>query len=154
MIKTTANRRGRDRYAWIVGPERARQTQLSLRKEVVTEDRVGRVRLVAGADVGFAQNALTLKAAVVVLRFPELELLERATARCHTRFRYTPGLLAFREAPVVLEALRRLEQPPDLLLYDGHGLAAPAPLWNRMPPRGVDWAADHWRRENAARRCP
>jgi deoxyribonuclease V len=40
-------------------------------------------------------------------------------------FPYVPGLLSFREGPAVLDALDKLKSPPDLLIFDGHGLAHP-----------------------------
>lgn len=83
------------------------------------------VRRVAGVDVGFEQNGALARAAVAVLRYPELELVEAAIARQPVRFPYIPGLLSFRELPVVLEALKQLAQAPDLLLCDGQGIAHP-----------------------------
>jgi deoxyribonuclease V len=65
------------------------------------------------------------RSAVVLLSFPELEPFEAATAERPATFPYVPGLLAFREGPVVLEALRRLTERPDLLVFDAQGLAHP-----------------------------
>ena len=62
---------------------------------------------------------------MAVLRYPELDVLETATARCPTTFPYVPGLLSFRELPAVLAALEQLREPPDLLLCDGQGIAHP-----------------------------
>ena len=83
------------------------------------------VQRVAGLDVGFEQDGKITRAAVVVLSFPDLILVERALVRQPTRFPYVPGLLSFREAPALLEALSQLSQAPDLLLCDGQGLAHP-----------------------------
>jgi deoxyribonuclease V len=60
-----------------------------------------------------------------VLSFPGLELCDHAAARQPAQFPYLPGLLSFREAPAVLEAIGRLRRPPDLLICDGHGWAHP-----------------------------
>jgi deoxyribonuclease V len=68
------------------------------------------------------------RAAVAVLRYPELDVLETAIARRPTTFPYVPGLLSFRELPAVLEALEQLREPPDLLLCDGQGIAHPRRL--------------------------
>ena len=67
-------------------------------------------------------------AAVAVLSFPELKLLETSFARRRTDFPYIPGFLSFREAPAMLEALGRLAVHPDLLVVDGQGRAHPRRL--------------------------
>ncbi|HWR88565.1 MAG TPA: deoxyribonuclease V, partial [Acidiferrobacterales bacterium] len=86
---------------------------------------LGEVRHVGGIDVGFENHGATARAAVAVLKYPELALVDQAIVRVPTCFPYVPGLLSFREAPAVLEALRLLRIAPDLLLYDGQGIAHP-----------------------------
>jgi deoxyribonuclease V len=103
----------------------ARAVQEALRQRVVCKDRLRAVRFVAGADVGFEDSGKTTRAAVVVLSFPQLELVEKSIVRRKTRFPYIPGYLSFREAPAVLAALGKLRQKPDLLLCDGQGIAHP-----------------------------
>lgn len=80
------------------------------------------VRLVAGVDVSYADRA---RGAVVVLRYPEMEVVEQATAVRDDAFPYVPGLLSFREVPVALDALARLRVAPDVLICDGQGYAHP-----------------------------
>lgn len=80
------------------------------------------VRLVAGVDVSYADRA---RGAVVVLRYPEMEVVEQATAVRDDTFPYVPGLLSFREVPVALDALARLRVTPDVLICDGQGYAHP-----------------------------
>ena len=67
-------------------------------------------------------------AAVTVLRLPDLELVEVATAGRPVDFPYVPGLLSFREVPVVLAAAEKLKADPDVLLVDGQGYAHPRRL--------------------------
>ena len=113
------------RHRWDLAPDEARAVQTRLRDLVQLEDDFGDVRLVGGTDVGFEDNGAITRAAVVVLRFPELTLVEHAISRRPTAFPYVPGLLSFREAPAILEALDRLAERPDLLLCDGAGYAHP-----------------------------
>ena len=112
-------------HPWDVTPAQARAIQVDGRGRVIAEDRLGDVRRVAGIDLGFEQGGAISRAAVAVLDFPELRLVESAVARLPTRFPYVPGLLSFRETPAVLEALGRLSERPDLLLCDGQGYAHP-----------------------------
>ena len=112
-------------HRWDLSPAAAIALQEKLRGRVVGVDRLGPVRRMAGVDVGFERNGSVTRAAVAVLDFPGLELVDWAIARMPTRFPYIPGLLSFRETPAVLRALGRLKVRPDLLLCDGQGLAHP-----------------------------
>ena len=114
-----------DRHAWDVTPAEGIAIQQRLRSCVITEDRLDPVNLVAGVDVGFEQANTVTRAAVAVLRFPDLQLIAQAIARRPTTFPYVPGLLSFREIPAVLDALEHLTLRPDLLLCDGQGIAHP-----------------------------
>ena len=96
----------------------ARAIQETLRSRVLCQDRFGEINFVAGADVGFEDSGNTTRAAVVILRFPQLELVDQAIIRQPTRFPYVPGYLSFREAPAVIEAMNNLHQYPDLLTRD------------------------------------
>ncbi len=99
--------------------------QEQLRDQVVHRNELFEVRRVAGLDVGFPNGGLETRAGVAVLSFPDLRLLDRSLARRQTVFPYVPGLLSFREAPALLDALADLSEPPDLLLCDGQGYAHP-----------------------------
>jgi deoxyribonuclease V len=112
-------------HPWNVTPAEAIAIQKRLRQALITVDTLGKVRLVAGIDVGFEEGNSVTRAAVVVLTFPGLEPVEEVLARAPTQFPYIPGLLSFREGPAVLDALGQLESTPDLLLFDGQGLAHP-----------------------------
>ncbi|MDP2155424.1 MAG: deoxyribonuclease V [Sulfuricella sp.] len=113
------------RHPWDITPAEAIAIQQQLRGEVVREDQLGTVRHVAGVDVGFEEGGRITRAAVAVLDFPSLELVDHAIFRTPTRFPYVPGLLSFREVPAVIGALEKLTVIPDLLLCDGQGIAHP-----------------------------
>lgn len=96
-----------------------------MRERVVAQDRTAEVEVVAGVDAHFDRSRKLARAAVVTLSWPDLETLEEAAAEGPLTFPYVPGLLSFREAPPVLDALEKLERTPDLLVCDAHGVAHP-----------------------------
>lgn len=110
---------------WPQTPAQAIALQRALASQVQRVDAVGTVRRVAGVDVGFPGGGQIARAAVAVLSLPDLQPVEQALAELPVAFPYIPGLLSFRELPVVLAALARLAELPDLLLVDGQGLAHP-----------------------------
>ncbi len=114
-----------DDTGWPVTAPAAVAMQQALREQVVRHDAPGAVRFVAGLDVGFEHANSVARAAVAVLSFPDLRMADQAVARRPVRFPYIPGLLSFREVPVLFDALAKLGQVPDLLLCDGQGLAHP-----------------------------
>lgn len=113
----------RDLHSWDLSPSEAIALQKELSAKVVLEDRLGKVRRVAGLDVGFEDDGAVTRAAVAVLSYPGLEPLEEAVAERPTEWPYIPGLLSFREVPALLDALEKLQTQPDLLLCDSQGIA-------------------------------
>ena len=103
----------------------AKQIQERLRSSTIVQDRLTQVRYVAGVDVGFKDNFKITQAAIAVLSFPELKLVDQAIAQIPTTFPYIPGFLSFREIPAILPAFEQLKIIPDLLLCDGQGYAHP-----------------------------
>src|SRR5208337_813103 len=110
---------------WDLTPREAIRLQESLRERVELQDRFGEIRFVAGADMAFDPETKVAFAGVIVYRFPGFEEVERRMARRQLRFPYVPGLLSFRESPVLLAAFARLRTEPDVILVDGHGMAHP-----------------------------
>jgi len=111
-------------HSWNVSPPEAIKIQQDLRKKVSFKFPGKEIRLVAGVDVGFP-NPETAQAAVVVLNFPSLSLVDQALAKVPVEFPYIPGLLAFREGPAVLKAFSQLKTEPDLIIFDAQGWAHP-----------------------------
>jgi len=103
----------------------ARAFQEKWRRCIISEDMTGDVRRVAGVDVAYDPQDKIARAGAVVLSFPELKVLDTATACLKITFPYITGYLSFREAPAALAALQKLSLKPDLLLCDGQGLAHP-----------------------------
>ena len=110
---------------WSLAPREAMRLQEKLCGLVSLEDNFAPIRYVAGADLAFDPVTDLAFAGVLVYRFPEMDEVERRCARRILRFPYVPGLLSFRESPVLLAAFARLQTEPDLILIDGHGRAHP-----------------------------
>ncbi len=110
-------------HPWDLSPQDAVALQQQLARHVERCDRLDSVTLVAGVDVSVRGNRS--RAAVVVMRLPELTVVEQSVAERPVTFPYVPGLLSFREAPVILDALARLANTPQVLLVDGQGIAHP-----------------------------
>lgn len=107
-----------------------RAEQIELASSVIRHDCLERdpPQLIAGADVGFEQEGEVTRAAIVLLRYPSLELVEYKVARIATMLPYIPGFLSFREYPALLAAWEKLSQKPDLVFVDGHGISHPRRL--------------------------
>jgi deoxyribonuclease V len=116
-------------HPWDVPPAEAMAIQRDLQVRVVSQFTLDEIHTVAGVDVsvqrGKSGQDEMARAAVVVLSYPELEPLEQEVAEVPISFPYVPGFLAFREGPAVLAALAKLSVEPDLLIFDGQGLAHP-----------------------------
>lgn len=115
------------RHDWTLTPNAAVQLQRDLAAEVVHQPiALEAVRFVAGVDVS-VKDGLS-QAAVVVLTYPDLQVVETVTASQPTPFPYIPGLLSFREGPVLETAFRKLQTIPDVFLFDGMGIMHPRRL--------------------------
>ncbi len=115
-------------HSWDVSPSEAISIQKELAKKTILVDDFTRCEFVAGVDVGFEKSTNTGKAAISVLRLSNLKVMETAVGKSHLTFPYVPGLLSFREIPVILKALNKLQITPDILLCDGQGIAHPRRL--------------------------
>ncbi len=113
------------RTRWNLTPREAMRLQEKLRECVERDNRFQTIRYVAGADLAFDPQTNFAFAGVIVYQFPQLQEVERRMARRKLRFPYVPGLLSFRESPVLLAAFERVRTEVDLILIDGHGIAHP-----------------------------
>ena len=113
-------------HPWNVSPREAIQIQRRLALEVSATNLIPpRPRYIAGTDISGEDKDGYAVGAVVVVSYPDLEVAEVARSMVRPEFPYVPGLLSFRETPVLIAALERLYLKPDILMVDGHGLAHP-----------------------------
>lgn len=118
-----------DLHPWNLTPKEAVALQRELAGRIVLRDAVPEtVRLMAGVDVSCASSASAVFAAVVLYDLAAGVVVERTSALAAEAFPYVPGLLSFRELPVVLEAFRKVQRVPDVVLVDGQGIAHPRRL--------------------------
>lgn len=111
-------------HSWDVTPDEAIAIQQRLRHllDAAPPVALDSVHTIAGIDASYTTVG---RAAIVVLTYPDLQLVEQVTAVRESVFPYVPGLLSFREGPVVEDAMRKLTIQPDLLMFDGQGHAHP-----------------------------
>ncbi len=110
-------------HPWDVVPAEAREIQRQLCGRVLVEPLACSPEVIAGIDISIKEKRA--RAGVVLYSYPELVPLQAVTAEMSVSFPYVPGLLAFREGPVVLAALEQLTSRPDVLMFDAQGLAHP-----------------------------
>jgi deoxyribonuclease V len=112
-------------HPWNVTPAEARAIQDQLRGQVRAKNPASLKRLkhVAGIDISIRDDRAI--AAIVVLDFKSLEVVDYATNTGPVPFPYVPGLLSFRECPAIIAAAKKLRIEPDLLMVDGHGISHP-----------------------------
>ncbi|KPJ76135.1 MAG: hypothetical protein AMJ54_12845 [Deltaproteobacteria bacterium SG8_13] len=113
-------------HRWDLTPADAVRVQRCLAAKIIRRSVGGnnrKIRTVAGVDCSYHKGHV--RAAVVVLRYKDLKTLAEAVAQEPVSFPYRSGLLAFREGPAILKAISRLPLQPDLMVFDGHGIAHP-----------------------------
>ena len=110
-------------HSWEVNPREAIQLQKELKKKISLKKSFNKVKIVAGADVSYYKNNMI--AGIVILKFPQLEIIEKKSSLSPVNFPYIPGFLTFREGPSLLEALKKIKIEPDVILFDGQGIAHP-----------------------------
>jgi deoxyribonuclease V len=112
-------------HRWDIAPKQAVALQRELATQIDITSRLESFQTIAGADISYQRYSPIFYACVVVLKLPELTVVEERTAVLRTIFPYVPGLLSFREGPALLKAFGKLRRRPDLVMIDGHGFAHP-----------------------------
>jgi len=113
-------------HDWNLSYHEAVAVQDRLRSQIrLTPLPLKKIRHVAGADIAISKKLGRMTAAVVVLRFPALDLEESRTVHTALSFPYIPGLLSFREIPALIRCLEKVVTPFQVMLCDGQGIAHP-----------------------------
>ena len=112
-------------HSWNVSVEEAIQIQEALKDQIILKKPFSKVRTMGGGDVAYSKNENRLFGAIVVLSFPDMEILDMATADGKIPFPYIPNLLSFREGPILIQIFEKLRVKPDIMVYDGQGIAHP-----------------------------
>ncbi len=105
------------------------EVQRVMAQKVVLQDQFGSLNCLGGMDVSskrYDPEKMLFGACVVLSS--NLELIEHASYKHCQEFPYVPGLLAFREAPSLIQAYERLKCKPDLIMVDGQGICHPRGL--------------------------
>src|SRR5947209_1920269 len=131
-------------HEWNLEQDEAKALQRVLAKQVIREDHLDQVRHIAGVDMAINEGSGMARAAVVLLSYPTLEVVEQHVYEEPLRMPYIPGLLSFRETPCILGAFALLKQQPELVMVDGQGIAHPRRLgiashlglWLELPTIG------------------
>jgi deoxyribonuclease V len=142
-------------HSWDVSEAEAPALQKELAGKVDTHTPLAGYELVAGADVSYNRFSPTFYAAVVVLRASDWGVVEVRGAVRESHFRYVPGLLSFREAPVLLDAFAKVRSRVEVVMIDGQGIAhqrrlgiaAHVGLWLQVPCLGCAKSLLHGRHE-------
>ena len=113
-------------HSWDLSPKDAISLQKNLASRVLIGDYINsEIRYIGGVDCAPSADLSFYYAAAVIWDFKTRKLVEYHIAKAPLTFPYVPGLLSFREIPAILEAVQLLQQEPDVIMVDGHGIAHP-----------------------------
>src|SRR4030043_1665691 len=112
-------------HGWQIRGAEAKHIQLDLARQVSRQSETLKPRFIVGVDISAPDSTGIARAAAVILSYPELQDAQITTAEEKLAFPYIPGLLSFREIPLILAACRKLSINPDLIVADGQGIAHP-----------------------------
>lgn len=110
-------------HPWDLSPPEAIKLQNKLRQKIELKKWQSRLRLIAGVDASFKKGKAI--GAVVVLDYPGFKIIEQVRQVSRISYPYIPGLLTFREGPVIEKCFKSLKNKPDIIVFDGQGIAHP-----------------------------
>ncbi|MBU8934027.1 MAG: endonuclease V [candidate division Zixibacteria bacterium] len=114
-----------DSIKWPTSQPEAHGLQEKISRQVTLMPMNDSPRLIAAVDTAYGFGGQNIYASATVTSFPELEEVEQISGWAEVKFPYAPDLLFFREGPVMVDVLSRLQSSPDVLIIHGHGIAHP-----------------------------
>ena len=111
-------------HSWDVDVQKAIEIQETLWQQLIQEKTFSQIETIGGADVSYS-NGDHLVGTILVFSYPDLKLLDSSSAYGKVPFHYIPGLLAFREGPILIKAFQDLKARPDVMIFEGQGIAHP-----------------------------
>jgi deoxyribonuclease V len=112
-------------HPWHLDYSEAAKLQKKLLLQIIKNDFIGPINRIAGVDIGYRKKSRSVTGAVLIFSYPGLELLEISISEHIIDFPYIPGLLAFREGPVIVKCFEKIQNMPDLVFFDGNGYMHP-----------------------------
>lgn len=114
-------------HKWNVPYKEAIAIQRKLKEKLILADdnKTESISIVAGADISYSKGSSVVFAAIILMTYPDLETIEEAFCVEEASFPYMPGLLTFREGPALLNVFKKLKHSPDVIIFDGQGIAHP-----------------------------
>jgi deoxyribonuclease V len=127
ILLYAGNRQMRE-HRWDISISDAIRLQKDISGEIISKGRPKRINTVAGVDLSYEKLSSTGFCSIVVLTFPSMERIKIISGHDKVIFPYVPGLLSFREGPLFLKTFGKLKEKPDLIIFDGQGIAHPRKL--------------------------
>ncbi|HDP79917.1 MAG TPA: endonuclease V [Spirochaetes bacterium] len=112
-------------HSWNVSIAEAVDIQKKLASRIITRGCPEKIERVAGVDLAFSKKDSLGFCSIIIFSYPGLEALEEVDCAGEVTFPYVPGLLTFREGPLFLKTFSRVTYLPDLIFFDGQGVAHP-----------------------------
>lgn len=110
-------------FTWPENIRDAKSIQIALRNKVKIIPLKKVPQYIASVDASFTAEKVI--AVACFYKYPELLYLGHETASKEINFPYVSGYLTFREGPAIIEAINSLKIEPDIILFDGQGIAHP-----------------------------
>lgn len=111
-----------------LSPKEAIALQNKLKSKVHLCSLAKKPKTILGLDISYNRYSKTHLGVGLVFSYPDFELLEKVFSIRDVHFPYIPGLLSFREVPLLVDVYRKLKTKVDLLFCDGQGMAHPRRL--------------------------